>query len=132
MRRSKYGNRETAADGITFDSAKEARRYWELKMMERAGRISDLQRQVAYILIPTQRAEGTEVYKRGPNKGQRKPGEVLEKECHYVADFVYTMDGKTVVEDVKGYRDPSSAAYAKFVIKRKLMLERYGIQIQEV
>lgn len=42
------------------------------------------------------------------------------------------MDGKTVVEDVKGYRDPSSAAYAKFVIKRKLMLERYGIQIQEV
>ena len=119
-------------DGITFDSAKEARRYWELKMMERAGRISDLQRQVAYVLIPTQRAEGTEIYKRGPNKGQRKPGEVLEKECRYVADFVYTMDGKTVVEDVKGYRDPASAAYAKFVIKRKLMLERYGIQIQEV
>lgn len=128
----KFNNRETVIDGITFDSAKEARRYWELKMMERAGRISDLQRQVAYILIPTQRAEGTEVYKRGPNKGQRKPGEVLEKECRYVADFVYTQDGETVVEDVKGYRDPSSAAYAKFVIKRKLMLERYGIQIQEV
>ena len=87
-------------DGITFDSSKEARRYWELKMMERAGRISDLQRQVTYILIPTH--------------------------------FVYTRDGKTIVEDVKGYRDPASAAYAKFVIKRKLMLERYGIQIQEV
>lgn len=128
----KYNNRETVVDGITFDSAKEARRYCELKMMERSGRISDLQRQVAYILIHTQRAEGTETYKRGPNKGQRKPGEVLEKECRYVADFVYTMDGKTVVEDVKGYRDQASAAYAKFVIKRKLMLERYGIQIQEV
>lgn len=117
-------------DGITFDSAKEARRYWELKMMERAGRISDLQRQVAYILIPTQRAEGTEVYKRGPNKGQRKPGEVLEKECRYVADFVYTRDGKNIVEDVKGYKQ--GGAYKVFVIKRKLMLERYGIQIQEV
>lgn len=130
MRRSKYGNRETAADGITFDSTKEARRYWELKMMERAGRISDLRRQVAYVLIPTQRAEGTEVYKRGPNKGQRKPGEVLEKECRYVADFVYTRDGKTIVEDVKGYKQ--GGAYKVFVIKRKLMLERYGIQIQEV
>lgn len=126
----KYNNRETVVDGITFDSAKEARRYWELKMMERAGRISDLQRQVAYILIPTQRAEGTEVYKRGPNKGQRKPGEVLEKECRYVADFVYTRDGKNIVEDVKGYKQ--GGAYKVFVIKRKLMLERYGIQIQEV
>lgn len=128
----KFNNRETVVDGITFDSAKEARRYWELKMMERAGRISDLQRQVAYVLIPTQRAKGTETYKKGQNKGRRKPGEVLEKECRYVADFVYTQDGETVVEDVKGYRDPSSAAYAKFVIKRKLMLERYGIQIREV
>lgn len=128
----KFNNRETVADGITFDSAKEARRYWELKMLERAGRISDLQRQVVYVLIPTQRAKGTETYKKGPNKGQRKPGEVLEKECRYVADFVYTQDGETVVEDVKGYRDPASAAYAKFVIKRKLMLERHGIQIQEV
>lgn len=126
----KYNNRETVADGITFNSAKEARRYRELKMMERAGRISDLKRQVAYILIPTQRAEGTETYKRGPNKGQRKPGEVLEKECRYVADFVYTRDGKTIVEDVKGYKQ--GGAYKVFVIKRKLMLERYGIQIQEV
>nr|DAW21324.1 MAG TPA: Endonuclease [Caudoviricetes sp.] len=126
----KFNNRETVVDGIAFDSSKEARRYWELKLMERAGRISDLQRQVTYILIPTQRAEGTEVYKRGPNKGQRKPGEVLEKECRYVADFVYTRDGKTIVEDVKGYKQ--GGAYKVFVIKRKLMLERYGIQIQEV
>lgn len=47
-------------------------------------------------------------------------------------DFVYTQDGETVVEDVKGYRDPASAGYAKYVIKRKLMLYRYGIRVREV
>ena len=80
----------------------------------------------------TKREASFEVYKSGPNKGRRKPGKVVEHECSYVADFVYTQDGETVVEDVKGYRDPSSAAYAKFVIKRKLMLERYGIRVKEV
>ena len=132
MRRSKYGNRKAVIDGITFDSRKEANRFLELRMLERAGKINALERQVKYVLIPAQREASFEVYKSGPNKGRRKPGKVVEHECSYVADFVYTQDGETVVEDVKGYRDPSSAAYAKFVIKRKLMLERYGIQIREV
>lgn len=132
MVRRKYGNKKTSVGGKEFDSKKEARRYQELQLLQWSGQIQNLQTQVKYVLIPTQREASFEVYKSGPNKGHRKPGKVLECECSYIADFVYTQDGETVVEDVKGYRDPSSAAYAKFVIKRKLMLERYGIQIREV
>jgi len=127
----KYGNRKTSVDGKEFDSKKEAKRYQELRLLQWSGQIQNLQTQVKYVLIPTQREAGFEVYKSGPNKGRRKPGKVIEHECSYVADFVYIQDGETVVEDVKGYRDPASAGYAKFVIKRKLMLERYGIRVKE-
>lgn len=124
--RSKYGSRKQTVSGITFDSRKEARRFQELRLLELAGQISDLRLQVKYQLIPPQRAPSFEVYKSGPNKGRRKPGKLLEKECSYIADFVYVQDGETVVEDAKGYRTDV------YIIKRKLMLERYGIQIQEV
>lgn len=125
----KHGNRKTVVDGIEFDSAKEARRYCELKLMERAGQIEDLQLQKEYELIPAQ----YETFERYGKKGQRlKDGKrCIEKSCVYKADFVYTQNGQQVVEDTKGYRDPASAAYAKFVIKRKLMLWRYGIRIIE-
>lgn len=132
MVRRKYGNKKTCVGGKEFDSKKEARRYQELQLLQWSGQIQNLQTQVKYVLIPTQREASFEVYKSGPNKGRRKPGKIIEHECSYVADFVYAKDGETVVEDVKGYRDPSSAAYAKFVIKRKLMLERYGIRVKEV
>ncbi len=132
MRQRKYGNRKTTIGGKEFDSKKESCRFQELQLLQWSGQIQNLQTQVKYVLIPTQREASFEVYKSGPNKGRRKPGKVVEHECSYVADFVYTQDGETVVEDVKGYRDPSSAAYAKFVIKRKLMLERYGIRVKEV
>lgn len=124
--RSKYGSRKQTVSGITFDSRKEARRFQELRLLEQAGQISDLRMQVKYQLIPPQRAPSFEVYKSGPNKGRRKPGKLLEKECSYIADFVYVQDGETVVEDAKGYRTDV------YIIKRKLMLERYGIQIKEV
>lgn len=124
--RSKYGSRKQTVSGITFDSRREARRFQELRLLEPAGEISDLRLQVKYVLIPTQRAPSFEVYKRGPNKGRRKPWEVLEKECAYIADFVYTKGDETVVEDAKGVRTK------EYIIKRKLMLERYGIQIREV
>lgn len=126
MKRSKYGNQKTVVNGIEFDSRKEAQRYQELRLLERAGRISNLRLQVKYVLIPTQRAASFELYKSGPKKGMRKPGEVLEKECAYIADFVYTKGDETVVEDAKGVRTK------EYIIKRKLMLERYGIQIKEV
>lgn len=123
---SKYGSRKQTVSGITFDSRREARRFQELRLLEQAGQISGLRLQVKYVLIPTQRAPSFEVYKRGPNKGRRKPGKVLEKECAYIADFVYTKGDETVVEDAKGVRTK------EYIIKRKLMLERYGIRIKEV
>jgi hypothetical protein len=118
----KYKNRKCVVDGIEFDSRKEANRYTELKLMLKAGKIKGLRRQVKYVLIPTQRAA---------SEGKKK-GKVIERECAYIADFVYTdcETGKEIVEDVKGYR--GGGAYELFKIKRKLMLERYGIRIKEV
>lgn len=122
----KYGNKKiTAGNGQVFDSKKEYRRYCELTLFERAGEITNLQRQVHYLLIPEQRAPSTEVYKRGPRAGQPKPGPVLERKVTYIADFVYEQNGETVVEDTKGLRTK------EYVIKRKMMLYRYGIRIKE-
>lgn len=108
----KYNNKKITVDGQIFDSKKEANRYKELRLLEKAGEIKDLRMQVKFTLIPAQRDEAT--------------GKVVERECSYKADFVYEEDGKTVVEDVKGFRTK------EYVIKRKLMLWRYGIRIWEV
>lgn len=118
---SKYGNKKIVVDGITFDSKKEAKRFQELSLLEKAGAIRNLQRQVKYILIPTQR-EPDVIGKRG---GIKK-GSVIEKECAYYADFVYEENGQTVVEDTKGMRTTD------YVIKRKLMLHVFGIKIREI
>lgn len=112
--RQKYNSRKTIVDGIKFDSKKEAARYKELKTLEKSGVISNLQRQVKYVLIPA----------------QREDKKLIERECSYYADFVYRQNGQTVVEDVKGYR--KGGAYAVFAIKRKLMLQKYGIRVKEV
>mgnify|MGYP002706008184 CR=1 FL=1 len=124
--KNKYGNRKTVVNGIEFDSRKEAVRYQELRLLERAGKISGLRLQEKFILIPSQREASTEVYKSGPQKGRRKPGKLLEKECSYIADFCYTENREIVVEDTKGFRTEA------YKIKRKLMLERYGIRIREI
>lgn len=126
----KYGNKKVVVDGIEFDSKKEARRYYELTLLQRSGVISDLQLQREFELIPAQ----YETYARYGKTGKRlQDGKrCVEKSCVYKADFCYMQDGKLVVEDVKGYRDPKSAGYAKFAIKRKLMLWRYGIKINEI
>lgn len=103
-----------------YASTKEARRAASLKQMELAGLIRDLKEQVKYILIDTQVDEF---------------GKLLERACVYYADFVYDEKQKNGgwemrVEDVKGLK--KGAAYANFVIKRKLMLYRHGIRIREV
>lgn len=121
----KYHNKRTTVDGITFDSLKEAKRWKELSLMQHSGMIQNLQRQVKFVLIPAQREPDT-IGKRG---GVHK-GKLLERECVYVADFVYTKKGETVVEDVKGCK--KGAAYNIFTIKRKLMLYIHGIRIREV
>lgn len=120
---NKYSNTKVMVDGIVFDSKREARRYQELLLLEKAGAILDLRRQVKYVLIPAQR-EPDIIGKRGGHK----PGKLIESELAYVADFVYidTETGQTVVEDTKGFRTRD------YVIKRKLMLYIHGIRIHEM
>ena len=123
----KYHNKKITIDGKTFDSKKEALRYRELKLLEMAGRISELKTQVKFVLIPAQYEKASEKYTRGKKKGQYKRGKLLERECAYIADFVYKdADGAKVVEDTKGMRTKD------YIIKRKLMLDRHGIRIREV
>ena len=132
MAGNKFGAKKVTdpVTGEEFDSKAEHRRWCELRLLERAGKISGLKRQVTFELIPTQREPSTEVYKAGPKKGMPKPGAAIEKHCSYVADFVYCDEqGNTVVEDTKGYK--KGAAYDLFAIKRKLFLQRYGIRIKE-
>lgn len=118
---NKYHNCKVRRDGLTFDSKKEHKRYNELLLLEQAGEITHLRRQVKFVLIPTQR----EPSKIGTRGGVKK-GKLLERECAYIADFVYIQNGKTVVEDTKGVRTK------EYVIKRKLMLYTQGIRIREV
>lgn len=92
----------------------------ELSLLERAGKIQDLQRQVKFVLIPAQYEPDT-IGKRGGVKR----GKLLEREVSYVADFVYTQDGKQVVEDTKGFRT------ADYKLKRKMMLYFHGSRIKE-
>lgn len=126
-KKNKYNAKKVEYDGLLFDSQKEVLRYKELSLLRSEGIISNLQRQVKYVLIPTQREPAV----LGP-RGEVKPGKLIENECSYIADFVYTVNetGETVVEDVKGYK--KGEAYKVFTIKRKLMLFVYGIQVKEV
>lgn len=117
MKQNKYHAKKVTYDGMEFDSKKEFNRYMELKMLQRAGRIGSIDRQVRFELIPSQKDEN---------------GKVIERPAFYVADFVYIdrESGKVVVEDVKGAKE--GQAYALFSLKRKLMLFRHGIRISEV
>lgn len=101
---SKYGAKKTEVDGITFDSGQEASRYTDLKLLEKLGEISELELQVCYSLD----VNGQHI-------------------CKYYADFVYFDNIKKikVVEDVKGFRTK------EFILKKKLMLAVYGIDVFE-
>ena len=102
---SKYGNRKLKApDGQVFDSVKEFHRWGVLRLLERAGKIRNLQRQVKFELIPKQDGE---------------------RACSYIADFVYEENGKKVVEDCKGFKTDA------YKLKRKMMLWVHGIKIKE-
>lgn len=124
---SKYLSKKTEVDGIVFDSKKEAKRYQQLKLMEKAGVICNLKRQVKYELIPA----------------QYNNGKLVERAVSYISDFEYdelvkarqrtvmlyddaSIVGKHIVEDVKGVQTDV------YKIKRKLMLYKYGIRIREV
>lgn len=118
---TKYRNKKITVGGETFDSMKELRRWRELKLLEKAGEITDLRRQVPFEIIPDQREPDT----IGPRGGIRK-GRIIERKAVYIADFVYrNQDGREVVEDCKGFRTKD------YLLKRKLVLFRYGIRILE-
>ena len=106
---NKYNARKITVDGIKFDSIREANRYSELLILQKAGIISDLRRQEEFELIP--------------KCGKERP-------ARYHADFSYidTATGEKIVEDVK-----SRATKTKdYILRRKLMNWRYGIQIREI
>ena len=105
----KYNNTKTTIDGIKFDSIRESNRYRELKLLEKAGHITDLVLQPKFELIPKYTINGRNVRK-----------------MEYIADFQYTENGKTVVEDAKGFKTKD------YLIKKKLFEYQYNIEITEV
>lgn len=107
---NKYHAKKTSFRGETFDSKREAERYAQLLLLQRAGKIKNLKRQEPFVLIPSQYV------------GEK----CVERPCIYKADFMYLKDGELVVEDAKGVRTP------EYIIKRKLMLHVYGIRVKEV
>ena len=108
---SKYHNKPIVIDGIRFDSIREGNRWQELRLLERAGEINSLERQVRFEVVPASRTlSGKKMHP-----------------VYYVADFVYKdRKGMTVVEDAKGVKT------AVYTIKKKLMNSIYGYEIQEV
>ena len=103
--RSKYKAKKVIVDGITFDSKKEARRYQELKLLERAGVIKDLSLQPNFLLQDKFKYKGK-----------------TERKIEYIADFQYYIikDKKWVIEDVKGFKTDV------YKLKKKLFLKKYG------
>lgn len=104
-RKNKYGAKRVTLDGIKFSSKREAQRYGQLKLLQRAGKILDLECHPKYKLVVNNKLI-----------------------CSYSADFRYMKDGKIVVEDVKS---KATATYS-FQIKKKLMAALHGIEVIEV
>ena len=105
---SKYRNKKTVVDGITFDSKKEAARYLVLKSLQRSGVLTELILQPEFLLCPSVMLDGK----------QQRP-------VRYRADFSYKIDGMVMVEDCKGFRTP------EYRIKRKLMRHVHGVEVIE-
>lgn len=118
----KYGNKKCEFQGEVFDSALEMKRWLVLKDAERRGEVSDLRRQVEYVLVPDQYRTEV-VHLKTKDKYVEK---LVERKVSYFADFVYVKGEETIVEDTKGLRLPD------YKIKRKLMLFLKGIPIREV
>lgn len=106
---AKYRNKKTEVDGIKFDSIAEAKRYSELKFLEKAGKITDLKLQPKFELQEKYTINGRNI-----------------RAITYIADFQYIEDGKTIVEDVKGQ------ATEVFKIKQKMFEKKYQQEIKIV
>lgn len=97
-RYNKYKNQKVVVDEKTFDSKKEASRYLELKLLEKAGQIRGLILQPSFELIPKQESE---------------------RAVKYIADFMYVENEETIVEDVKGMKTK------EYILKRKIFKHKY-------
>ena len=99
---NKYRNKKVQVDMYVFDSIRESQRYKELKLLERAGEIRNLELQPHFLL----------------QESFKKNGKTYRK-IEYIADFKYTENGKTIVEDVKGMQTDV------FKLKHKLFEKKY-------
>lgn len=102
--KSKYHNVKTVMLGIEFDSKKEAQRYFDLSILLKAGQITELKRQVSFVVCP------------------KVPGVKGSKERKYIADFVYFENGKHVIEDVKSPITKKNPVYS---LKKQLVQFNY-------
>lgn len=104
IKSNKYSNKKTVVNGIKFDSKKEANRYCELRLLEKAGHIKDLILQPVYVLMENFSYQGKTI--RG---------------IKYVGDFEYTDcdTGKKVLEDTKGFKTKD------YLIKAKMLKEKH-------
>jgi hypothetical protein len=108
---SKHGNKKLIVDGEKFDSGREYKRYLELKLLEKYGEISELKRQVPFILAPAVKLSG-----------RTKPA------LRYFADFTYMLGGELIIEDAKS---PHLREDPRYRIKKHLMMSVHGIEIRE-
>ena len=105
--RSKYGNEKIRYDGEIFDSKLEFYRWIDLKILQKAGKIENLKRQVKIPLI-----EKSE----------------YGREISYIADFAYQEHGQLMIEDTKS----KATKTPLYRLKKRLVAEKYGIIIKEV
>jgi hypothetical protein len=112
--RAKYRARKVEQGGEKFDSQKEARRWGVLQQLATAGEITELRRQVAFVLAPAVKLQG---------EARTKPA------LRYIADATYRHAGQLVVEDVKSAPTRKTALYRA---KKHLMATVHGIHIKEI
>ena len=106
---NKYHNIKVYRKGVKYDSKKEAKRGFELELLEKANLISELERQKKFELQPSYQYNGETI-----------------RAINYYADFTYKEDGKLIVEDTKGFRTK------EYLIKKKLLLYKYDIDFREI
>jgi hypothetical protein len=121
MAKNKYNNKKVVIDGIKFDSKKEASQYIYYKHQKAKSEIKDFKMQVPFELIPSQKDFRTQ--------------RIIERACIYRCDFVINnLDGSTEYIEVKGWdkKKRKFITTKDYIIKRKLMLYKYGIKLKEV
>ena len=111
----KYRAFKTTVGGITFDSGLEARRYTQLKMLEKAGTIKNVQIQPKFRLMDSYKYDGKTI-----------------RAIDYIADFMYEEDGKRIVEDVKGIRTKDYIIKSKLFIKKHILELKYVDEFREM